>query len=421
MTVRVAFDISILRHGLTGGTAQYAYNLCRALLELERPPEVKALFCARASALGEEAVAELAALGATIVRAPAPWRWSPDGAWWLPVRPPLGDLVRGVDVFHVGEFVLPPPRLAGGHRDDSTAFVATVHDLTTATHPEHHTRLNRAVHARRLRWIERHADRVIAVSGATRRDLVDRTGVVPERVDVVHEARTTTSVPDPAAGAKVLRRHGLSAGHYVLAVGTLEPRKNHARLLAAFERLPPRLGGLELVFAGAWGWRSSDLRRALERSPARQRVRVLGFVPPGELAALYAGAAAFAFPSLYEGFGLPLLEAMAAGAPILTAEVSSMPEVVGDAAVLVDPLSVDSIRAALQRLLEDDTLRGRVAAAGHARERGFTWRRAAIETLASYERALVARRGTAQDTPEAGGPGARQRLGAAAESAAVSG
>src|SRR5690606_7214544 len=177
--------------------------------------------------------------------------------------------------------------------------------------------------------------------------------------------------------------------------GTLEPRKNHVRTIRAFETLADRFPDLRLVLAGGWGWKSGPIRQAIESARVRDRIHVLGAVPAGDLAALYAGARVFAFPSLYEGFGIPLLEAMAASVPTLTSNVSSMPEVAGDAALLVDPTSVEAIAAGLERLHVDEVLRRRLIQLGREREREFTWTRAAQETLATYRRALGMREAAA--------------------------
>ncbi len=380
--MRIGMDVSAVRHGLTNGVAVYTARLARALLDLPDPPELVAWFCARESAAAETVLEELASHGADVVRGPAPWRWSPDGAWWLPVRPPLAPILGDVDVFHIGEFHLPPTGPGG------PPFVATVHDLTTVTHPRHHTLLNRAVHRRRMGWVRRYAARVIAVSTSTARDLEAEAGVEPDRVAVVHEARGHvagaggTAISDPEA---VRRRYGVGP-RYVLSVGTLEPRKNHARLIRAFEQLGA--DDTELVLVGGPGWRSRSAERAIEASPARARIRRLGPVPTPDLTALYRGATVFAYPSLYEGFGLPVLEAMAAGTPVLTSDVSSLPEVAGDAALVVDPRSVDAIRTGLARLLDHPSLRDRLAEAGREREATFTWERAARETLEVYRAAL---------------------------------
>lgn len=381
--MRIGMDVSAVRHGLTNGVAVYTARLAGALLSLPEPPELVVWFCARETAAAESVLEDLAVRGADVVRGPAPWRWSPDGGWWIPVRPPMDPLLAGVDVFHIGEFHLPAAPRAG-----TPPFVATVHDVTTMTHPRHHTLLNRWVHRRRLGWIRRHAARAIAVSESTARDLGANVGVDPDRVAVVHEARghaadtPAAMISDPAA---VRVRYGVGP-RYILSVGAQEPRKNHARLVRAFETLGD--DETELVLAGAPGWRSGDIELAIDRSPARDRIRRLGTVPTHDLTALYRGATVFAYPSLYEGFGLPVLEAMAAGTPVLTSDVSSLPEVAGDAALLVDPGSVNAIREGLARLLAHPAMRARLADAGRERERSFTWRRAAEETMAVYRGAL---------------------------------
>lgn len=381
--MRIALDVSAIRHGLTNGVAVYTANLARELVRLD--VDVMAWFCARSSGAADAVLDELASAGAEIVRGPAPWRWSPDGAWWLPWTPPDRSLLDRVDVWHLGEFHLPTVT--------ATPVVATVHDLTTLTHPDHHLLINRVVHRRRLRWIGRHALRVIAVSRSTKRDLEAAIAIDPERVSVVYEARGHPLSPPEQAlseGVDTLRRRYGIRRPYVLTVGTLEPRKNQERLIRAFESLPASAGELDLVLVGGKGWRAGSVLRAIEASPARTRIHRLGSVSEGALSTLYANALVLAYPSLYEGFGLPVLEAMARGTPVLTSNVSSLPEVAGDAALLVDPGSVDSIRSGLERLVDDPHLRERLIASGREREVTFSWKRAARETLAVYREAVEA-------------------------------
>lgn len=395
--MRIGFDASVLRHGVTNGTAVYAYHLVEALLGLDGAHRL-VLYCgARLDPAGREALERLRGLGATLVIGPAPWRWSPDAAWWLPVRAPIESLFESIDVFHVGELFFPP---AG-----RVPYVATVHDVTPQTMPHVHTRLNRWLHDKRLRWIERFADRVIVVSKSTRDDLLRVSDIPPNRIDIVYEARgrantndgrsDTTRPPTSPGGSPA------PGGPYVLSVGTLEPRKNHVRLIQAFESIADRYPELRLKLVGGWGWHSNPIREAIEGSPVRSRIDVLGRVLPEEMGRLYSHATVFAFPSLYEGFGLPLLEAMAAGVPVLTSNLSSMPEVVGDAAVMVDPTSVDSIAQGLESLLADERLRKALIERGRAREREFSWTLAARQTLDTYRRAIRdCGRGTQRDASD---------------------
>lgn len=382
--MKIGIDLSVLRHGAGAGTALYAYNLTRALLRHSATERLVALMAARESPDGTAVLAELERLGTEVVRGRGPGRLSPDGAWWLPWPRRLPEPMPGLDVFHLGELFFP--------RRPAPPTVATIHDLTDALFPELHTRLNRRLHARRLRWIEAHATRVITVSEATRRDLLQRSTLDPRRVRTVHEARAHGEVElSEAAVQATLERFGLADRRYILCVGTLEPRKNHRRLVEAFGRLPERHSDIQLVLAGGRGWHADPILEAVDASPARERIRVTGRVSAPELHSLYVGAMIFAYPSLYEGFGLPLLEAMAAGVPVLTADRSSLPEVAGDAAVLVDPDSSEAIARGLLDLLDRPERRQELAEAGRGREAGFTWDRTADATIAIYRAAIEER------------------------------
>jgi glycosyltransferase involved in cell wall biosynthesis len=233
----------------------------------------------------------------------------------------------------------------------------------------------------------RRARALACISDATRAALVARLPAVAPR------ARTIPLAADPAFAdaapddAQVPGRHGI-AGPYVLSTATLEPRKNLPRLIEAFAGLPPeRRAGAELVLAGARGWQEDETFAALRRHAGL--VRTLGYVEEAELRALYRGATVFAYPSLGEGFGLPVLEAMTAGVPVLTSDRSSLPEVAGDAARYVDPTDVGAIRDGLAALLADPAERARLAERGRARAAGFSWERTARETLALLEDAVT--------------------------------
>lgn len=380
--MNVGFDVSVLRHGASAGTALYAFNLARALLGSPECHRLVLHTAAREDEAGRAALDRLADEGAEVVRGMPPDRWSPDAAWWLPLPRRLPRPMRELDVFHVGEFFFPDP--------SPVPAVATMHDLTDLLFPHLHTPLNRWMHGRRRRWIERHARRVIAVSDATREDLLRNTELPPERVVTVHEARAHAEAPQmtEAEQQERLARFGLRHHRYVLFVSTIEPRKNHVRLVRAFDALPERHRDVRLVLVGGRGWRSGPIVRSLRAAASGDRIVRPGFVAPADLRVLYAGATAFAYPSLYEGFGLPLLEAMAAGLPVVTSDRSSMPEVAGDAALLVDPESVDAIAGGLTQLLDDDVLRHELAEAGRRREACFTWDRTAAATLEVYRAAI---------------------------------
>ena len=240
------------------------------------------------------------------------------------------------------------------------------------------------------RLAARSADRIIAVSEATKRDL-QRVLRVPDRqIVVIHEAvgPEFAQPPAPAAVEAVIRRYGL-ARPYCLFVGNLEPRKNLSRLIEAFGLVRTHLRAAgqapQLVLAGTRAWLYNGVLRAVETHGLATGVVFTGYVPPADLPALYAAAACFVFPSVYEGFGLPVLEAMAAGTPVVASRAGAIPEVAGDAALLIDADRPAVIAEAIETVLADPLLRGRLVERGRARARTFTWEDVARQTLAVYE------------------------------------
>jgi glycosyltransferase involved in cell wall biosynthesis len=258
--------------------------------------------------------------------------------------------------------------------------VVTVHDLGYRYFPGAHPPAQRRYLDWSTRFSARAAAHVLADSSATRADLA-RFYLIPEsKVTVVYPGRDERLRPvDPEP---VRARYGLPPG-YVLHVGTLQPRKNLARLMDAVAALRPRWPGLTLVLAGRPGWLSAPLLAQARANAAF--VRLLDYVPDADLPGLYAGAAVFAFPSLYEGFGFPVLEAMACGVPVVCANAASLPELAGDAALLVDPADTAALAAALDRLLADPALRQALIARGLAHIQRFTWSAAAAQTLQVLE------------------------------------
>ena len=245
----------------------------------------------------------------------------------------------------------------------------------------------RAIERATLPLAVRRAAALTAISHATADDLQARFRAARGKTSVTLLAADARFETDAGPSVEEVRvRHGLVGRPYVLTVGTLEPRKNLPRLVEAFAALPARLLDThDLVLVGAVGWDADETLEAAARH--RGRIHQLGHVAEEDLPALYRGAATFAYPSLYEGFGLPVLEAMAAGTPVLTSNVSSLPEVAGDAAVLVDPRSVPAIRDGLERVLGDPVLARALLARGRERAAAFSWNRHAREVLAVLERA----------------------------------
>jgi glycosyltransferase involved in cell wall biosynthesis len=310
---------------------------------------------------------------------------------WLPFAWEASRAVQGAifalrgaahfDLYHEPTYLLLGERIPA---------VVTVHDLSFVHYPEAHPAGRVRMLDRRLpRSLER-ARAVITDSEAVRDEIIKRYGIHPEKIRAIplgvssrFRPRTTDEL------SPVLRRFDLVAGGYLLSVGTLEPRKNLVRAVRAYLKLPARLRKrFPLVVVGARGWHESETLAELAPLVRSGEARVLDYVDAGALTHLYAGAAGVVYPSLYEGFGLPIAEAMASGVPTLTSRVGCMRELANGAAILVDPTDVADIALGLERLLEDPSERERARHAGLARARELTWHRCAEQTLAVYRHVL---------------------------------
>jgi len=289
---------------------------------------------------------------------------------WQRLRLPLpADWITGhVDVFYSPDFVLPPLQR-------NTRALLTVHDLSFLRHPETFPpKLGAYLEKAVPRSVAR-ADHILADSDATRRDLIDLLHIPPGKVTTRYGGVASRFEPQAAHGerARLQTQYGVGERPYVLAVGTVQPRKNYVRLMEACDPLAAQRD-LDLVIVGRPAWLSESILAAAEQRPY---VHLMGFFDDADLPALYRQAALLAFPSVYEGFGFPPLEAMACGTPVVASTASSVPEVVGDAGLLLDPLDVPAWTAALTQVLDDLALRARLRQAGLARAATFTWARTA--------------------------------------------
>jgi glycosyltransferase involved in cell wall biosynthesis len=266
--------------------------------------------------------------------------------------------------------------------------VVTIHDAFAFVTPQTHNRLDTWRYRRQLPHAARRADAVVTVSECSRRDLIHHLSLPPSVVHTTVEGvdPALRPVPDDAARRAVLARLGIRSP-FLLYVGAINARKNTARLLEAYARVRARHPQLTLVIGGQRQWRTDGMDATLARLDLGGDVRFTGYLEDADLPALYSAAEVFVFPSLYEGFGLPPLEAMACGTPVVTSAVSSLPEVVGDAALTVDPHNVEALAAAMERVLTDHALRAALRQRGIARAARFTWERAARQTLTVYQHA----------------------------------
>ena len=338
----------------------------------------------------------LSALASQLVHQPLHQRWifrSP--APQLPSSPPL---------YHATEHLLP-------HLRQPT--ILTVHDLIFEHYPEHHTRRNHLFLRAAVPRFARAADALIAVSHHTKRDLVELYGLPPEKIHVIHEGIDASFAPAAEDEvARVRQAHGID-GPYLLMVGTLEPRKGHATALRVLARLRTASETFEgkLVIVGGAGWLFEPVHALVEELRLGDHVVFTGYVPQADLAPLYAGAACALVPSLYEGFGFSVLEAMACGAPVICSNVSSLPEVAGGAALLVPPEDDEALAASIEEVLGDSALVSDLRERGLRQASRFRWATTARETVAlyrevaqrrRYETVQMHERGTVEKHPRSG-------------------
>lgn len=280
-------------------------------------------------------------------------------------------------VYHEPNFILKP---------FSGPTITTIHDLSHIHFPQFHPRERVAYMERNLPQTLRRAAHILTDSAFVRGELMEQFSIPPQRITAIPLGVDPHFRPQSFHGTRaLLASHGLQHGRYLLSVATFEPRKNLLGLLHAYQQLPAKLRrDFPLVLIGAPGWHSSEIDRAIDRLSRCGEVRMLGYVSEYDLPTVYAGAAAFVFVSFYEGFGLPILEAMGCGIPVLTSNRSSMPEVAGGAALLADPYDHQDIAQRLTELLDDEPLRMRYAAAGIARAAGFSWATCVERTVEVY-------------------------------------
>ncbi|MBC7251223.1 MAG: glycosyltransferase family 4 protein [Anaerolineae bacterium] len=359
----IGIDASRAARARRTGTENYALHLIRGLLALDRRNRYRLYFD----------------------RAPLPELFPPGPNWeprvipfprlWTHARLSWEMARRSPDVLFVPAHVLPlvhPKRT-----------VVTVHDLGYRYYPTAHRPLDRFYLDLSTRYHARVATHILADSQATRGDLIREYGADPERITVVYPGvDESLRRMDEAVIATARAKYGIP-GEYVLYIGTLHPRKNLVRLVEAFAALKSET--VSLVIAGQKGWLYDSIFARVREVGLAERVLFTGYVADADLPALLSGARVFAFPSLYEGFGFPVLEAMACGVPVVCSHASSLPEVAGDAALLVDPLDTAAWAAALERALVDEELRADLVRRGYVQVRRFSWRNAAEETLQVLE------------------------------------
>ena len=369
--MRIAIDVRKLRDY---GVGTYVRNLLRYLSRIDRTTEY-VLLCRREDCGVEEELGEN--FRAVVEDAPG-------YSVREQISVPIALRREGVDLFHAPHYVLPPLT--------PCKSVVTIHDCIHLRFPQYLPNRLGYAYARASLWTAAHrSDRVLTVSDASKRDILRYFRIPPSKIDVIYNAIDERFGETPAEEevARVRERYQLN-DPFVLYAGNIKPHKNLERLIEAFHTL--RRGGFDevkLLIIGDEISKYAALRRAVHKYKLHKHVRFFGFVPDRTLAALYRLAAVFVFPSLYEGFGLPPLEAMASGTPVITSNVSSLPEVVGDAAILIDPYEPDAIAEAMRRVLTEPALRDALRAKGLARVKEFSWERSIARVREIYSEVLA--------------------------------
>lgn len=359
------------------GIGRYTRELVAALLSLKGPHQYT-VFAAAGGLKDDDWRMKLQRSDVRLRTLPLSDDWL--ARLWHRLRLPIPvEVVTGpLEVFYSPDFALPPTM-------GSTKTLLTVHDLSFMHHPDAFVpSLQRYLERVVPRSIDR-ADLVLADSAHTRADLTTLFDVPPEDVKVIYPGVDSRFQPKPEPGERrrLGERYGIGNEPYVLSVGTLQPRKNYLRLVEGFIQFQAETGvTAHLLIAGGRGWLYDAILAEAQR---HESVRLLGFVEDNDLPALYRGASLFAFTSLYEGFGLPVLEAMACGTPVVCSNTSSLPEVAGDSALLVDPENPDELTEAMIRAFGEEELREEMSDRGLAQAAGFTWGRSARQLLGVIE------------------------------------
>jgi len=377
MTMRVGLNAEPLFQRIPTGVGVYALALCRGLVEIGHADELVAFHAAHDEVPPEAGELPIDRVAFTLSRDRLYEAWMADR------RPAPQTIVGDLDVVHSTGPAIPPP---GG-----AALVVTVHDLAPIRFADRYPRRARALHKRGAHIAAAEAARIIVPSRSTALDVEEFYGVERERIRVVPHG---VDFADLGAVAKAVgdaaqrwERRGI-AEPYVLWVGTQEQRKNVVAVLDAFAHVAARHPELSLVLHGPNGWLGDEVGEGLQHRGLHGRTIVSeGSLPRNELAALYGRASVFVYPSLYEGFGMPVLEAMACRTPVVTSNISALPETAGDAALLVDPLDDMALAEAISRIMEDPVLAEDLAQRGQKRARALTWGETARRTWAVYEEA----------------------------------
>jgi len=392
--VKIGIDLSTLVYA-GSGVATYTFELAKNLLKIDDKNTYVGFYSSLRRPQNFYYLDELKRLGAEIYD----YRLPPTllrFIWGRNQLIPIEWLIGKVDIYHSSDFLRPPTIYAKG--------VTTVHDLTWQFYPEYHTKEVVEAHERKIQLTLKYDDEIITVSESTKRDLCKVFNINQNKIHVIYEGvdhkkfkvQSFDKAQDRNEKLKIrriLEKYKI-APPYILYVGAIEPRKNLLRLIEAFHLLlKHRLENYHLIIAGRIGWKNEEIFRLVKRLGLETRITFSGFVQDADLPYLYAGASVFVYPSLYEGFGLPVLEAMVSGCPVVTSANSSLIEVAGKAAVYIDVKSSRSIAEGIKKVLMNKDFTQKLTNLGLTQAAKFTWTKTAEETLKVYEEVYKRRSG----------------------------
>jgi len=378
--MKVGIDIRVLMDKYYSGISEYTANLLMAILKLDQDNEYRLFYNSH-----QDISARLD-------------KWNGKNSQVIGLRypnkifnyclqkilayPRLDKVLGGVDVFWSPHFNF--TRLSGS--ESGLKKIITVHDLSFLRYPQFFSRRKNFWH--KLLGVKktlREADKIVAVSENTKHDIMELAGLSADEISVIYAGNNIAKKERSADEIRACLDKFKIKGSFILYVGNIEPRKNISGLIKAYNQLRDRGHDISLVLAGAPGWKNSQIYRDWHRSPYKDGIKFLGYISGEEKEILYSRAAVFAYPSFYEGFGFPPLEAMVYGLPVVCSNVSSLPEIVADAGLTVNPDKPAEISEAIAQILSDDKLRARLIAAGYRRAQFFSWDKAAREYLTLFQ------------------------------------
>lgn len=378
--MKIGVDIRVLMDKHYSGISEYTANLLEAMLRLDQDDEWRLFYNSWNDISGR--LATWHRNNSTLQASRWPnkiFNYVLQKTWNYPK---LDKLLGGVDIFWSPHFNF----TSLSSQPLGPQKVITVHDLSFLRYPKYFSARKNFWH-RSLGVVKtiQKAEAIVAVSENTKQDIIELSGILAERIKVIYSGNNVTGVKvSDEICQRVKKKFGIS-GRFILYVGNIEPRKNIAGLIAAFNIIKSAGGApdksLELVLAGASGWKNREIYAAWEKSPFKDSIKFIGYIDHTEKEVLYSSADIFVYPSFYEGFGFPPLEAMAFGLPVVCSNVSSLPEVVGEAAVLINPYQPEEIAYGILEIWRDNKLRQDLITKGRERARQFSWDKAATEYL----------------------------------------